>query len=138
MAGTLQLQGREDTHLRLQGQSASNSGQKQLEKNEAALMIQNHKEDVQQGSAHAISADLCPGWATPRQTQEKARKQTLCPGKMVPASCDPLEGHVLPLVPGNPFCARASVNTAREGAQWNCCSSQRQPRSQGQCQDDRN
>lgn len=38
----------EDTHLRLQGQSASNSGQKQLEKNEAALMIQNHKEDVQQ------------------------------------------------------------------------------------------
>ena len=72
MAGTLQLQGREDTQLRLQGQSASNSGQKQLEKNEAALMIQNHKEDVQQGSAHAISADLCPGWATPRQTQEKS------------------------------------------------------------------
>ena len=51
MARTLQLQGREDTHLRLQGQSACNSGQKQLEKNEAALMIQNHKADVQQGSA---------------------------------------------------------------------------------------
>jgi len=43
----------EDAHLRLQGQSARNSGQKQLEKNEAALMIQNHKEDV-----HA--AGFCP------------------------------------------------------------------------------
>ena len=52
MAGTLQLQGRGGTS-EAAGTEGKYSGQKQLEKNEAALMIQNHNEDV-----HA--AGFCP------------------------------------------------------------------------------